>query len=57
MTLKINHSINFSDPTNKEVYTNTIERACIGLKEYMPTSLKAYAYDEHFKCFYCTKNL
>jgi hypothetical protein len=44
--LKINHSINFVDPINKEIHTNTIERAWRSVKEYIPNSIKASAYSE-----------
>jgi hypothetical protein len=55
--LKINHSINFSDPFNIDIHTSTIERAWRGLKEYMPTSLKASGYDEYVKSYLFNKEL
>jgi phenylalanyl-tRNA synthetase beta subunit len=55
--LKINQSINFVDPFNKEIHTNNIERAWRSLKEYMPTSLKGSGYDEYVKSFLFNKEL
>jgi hypothetical protein len=55
--LEINQSINFVGPFNKEIHTNTIERAWRSLKEYMPTSLKASGYDEYVRSFLFNKEL
>ena len=55
--LKVNHSVNFVDPVDRRIHTNTIERCWRSLKEYIPKSIPESGYEEYVMSFLYKKEL